>query len=82
MTPTLIVLILEFLLTSNAEIILTIKDDGIGVPKDFNFNQTDSLGLKLVRILTRQLEGDIEINCSQGTSFQLTFSELDYCERL
>ncbi|VEP14374.1 Response regulator receiver sensor signal transduction histidine kinase [Hyella patelloides LEGE 07179] len=73
---------INLLRTDNAEIILTIKDDGMGVPKDFDFNKTDSLGLRLVRILTRQLEGDIEVDFSQGTSFQLTFSELDYCERL
>lgn len=68
--------------TDNSEIILTIKDDGIGVPKDFNFNKTDSLGLRLVRILTRQLEGEIELDYSQGTSFKLTFDELDYSDRL
>ncbi|MEM6612214.1 MAG: response regulator [Cyanobacteria bacterium P01_C01_bin.72] len=68
--------------THDAEIILTIKDDGIGVPESFDFQKTDSLGLRLVRILTRQLEGKIKSDFNQGTSFQLTFSELDYCDRL
>lgn len=68
--------------THDAEIILTIKDDGIGVPEDFDFHKIDSLGLRLVRILTRQLEGELKSDFSQGTSFQLTFSELDYCDRL
>ncbi|MDJ0570653.1 MAG: response regulator [Pleurocapsa sp. MO_192.B19] len=73
---------ISLLRTDDAEIILTIKDDGIGVPEDFNFYKTDSLGLRLVRILTRQLEGEIELDFSQGASFQLTFAELDYCDRL
>ena len=68
--------------THDAGITLTIKDDGVGVPPDFDFRQTDSLGLKLVRILTRQLEGKLECSFSQGTSFQVTFAELDYCDRL
>ena len=73
---------IDLLCTDENEVVLTIKDDGVGVPKDFSFNKTDSLGLRLVRILTRQLEGDIELDFSQGTSFQLTFSELNYSDRL
>lgn len=68
--------------TDDNEIILTIKDNGIGVPENFNFNKTDSLGLRLVRILTRQLEGNLEIDVNQGTSFKLTFSELEYSDRI
>ncbi|MEL7419443.1 MAG: response regulator [Cyanobacteria bacterium J06555_3] len=68
--------------TNNAEIVLVIKDDGVGVPPDFDFNNSNSLGLKLVRILTRQIEGEIELDFTQGTSYKITFSELDYCDRL
>ncbi|MEO0928770.1 MAG: ATP-binding protein, partial [Cyanobacteria bacterium J06643_13] len=68
--------------TNNAEIVLIIKDDGVGVPPDFDFNNSNSLGLKLVRILTRQIEGEIELDFTQGTSYKITFSELDYCDRL
>ena len=64
------------------DIILTIKDDGIGVPPDFDFYETESLGLRLVRILTRQLEGEIELDLEEGTCFKITFSELNYSDRL
>ncbi len=64
------------------DIILTIKDDGIGVPPDFDFYETESLGLRLVRILTRQLEGEIELDLEGGTCFKITFSELNYSDRL
>ncbi|MDJ0589149.1 MAG: response regulator [Pleurocapsa sp. MO_226.B13] len=64
------------------DIILTIKDDGIGVPPDFDFYETESLGLLLVRILTRQLEGEIELDLEGGTCFKITFSELNYSDRL
>lgn len=67
---------------TDSEIVLTIKDDGQGMPSDFNFDQAESLGLRLVKILTRQLEGKLELDLSQGTCFKITFAELDYCDRL
>lgn len=66
----------------NSQILLQIKDDGVGIPKDFDYFNSDSLGLKLVHILTRQIEGEIEIVTTKGTCFTITFSELDYRDRL
>ncbi len=66
----------------NSQIILQVKDDGVGFPEDFDFINADSLGLKLVRILTRQIEGEMKISTNNGTCFTITFSELDYCDRL
>lgn len=65
-----------------SEIVLMIKDDGRGVPPDFDFHETESLGLRLVRILTRQLEGEIELDLENNTCFRITFSELNYSDRL
>lgn len=65
----------------HCDIILTIKDDGIGLAADFDFERSESLGLRLVRILTKQLEGKLEIQHTEGTCFKLTFSELNYCDR-
>ncbi len=67
---------------SDSEIALTIKDDGRGMPSNFDFDEAESLGLRLVKILTRQLEGKLELDLSQGTCFKITFAELDYCDRL
>ncbi len=66
----------------NMQIVLKVQDDGVGVPQDFDFRNTESLGLKLVCILTKQIEGKIELSTSDGTCFTITFSELDYCDRL
>lgn len=63
-------------------ITLQIRDDGIGIPDDIDFFNSDSLGLKLVRILTRQLEGELNVKRDQGTCFTIQFSELDYCDRI
>ena len=67
---------------ANANIVLSIRDDGVGLAQDFDFHQTNSLGLRLVRLLTRQLEGEVEVDITQSTCFKFTFSELNYSDRL
>ncbi|MBF0542311.1 MAG: PAS domain S-box protein [Nitrospirae bacterium] len=54
--------------------ILYIGDNGIGLPKDIDFSKTKSLGLHLINILsTKQLDGQIEIERTNGTMFKITF---------
>ena len=66
----------------NGNLLLTIADDGVGISPEFDFYETESLGLRLVRILTRQLEGDLEFKSEGGTYFKITFNELNYRDRL
>jgi PAS domain S-box-containing protein len=56
------------------EITLIISDNGIGLPKDFDFQNPETLGLQLVNNLVEQLEGTIEINGNNGTEFKITFT--------
>lgn len=60
---------------------LIIMDDGIGLSKDFELKNIDSLGLQLVNSLIHQLEGEMEIDHNQGTKFIITFKESDYKKR-
>ena len=60
---------------------LTIKDNGIGLPKGLDLNNLESLGLLLVKILTEQIEGELIINTSNGTEFKIFFKELSYKKR-
>jgi len=56
--------------------ILTVSDNGIGFPKDFDFEKSSAVGLKLVRLWTvQQLKGSFNINLQQkiGTSFNIIF---------
>jgi PAS domain S-box-containing protein len=52
---------------------LIIKDNGIGLPNDFNINKAKSLGLNLVYGLVKQINATIEINSQQGTEFKICF---------
>lgn len=61
---------------------LVIRDDGIGLPENFDFNKLDSLGLLLVKNLTDQIDGDLTINVTTGTEFIINFEELEYKTRI
>jgi PAS domain S-box-containing protein len=55
----------------------TVKDNGIGFPKDIDFKKTDSLGLQIVTNLTDQIDGKIELNINNGTEFKINFKEVE-----
>ena len=58
----------------NGLIQLSISDDGIGIPKDMDIRNTESLGLKLVTGLAEgQLHGELILNKEKGTEFQINF---------
>jgi PAS domain S-box-containing protein len=60
---------------TNDSISISVVDNGIGLPEDFDFQKLDTLGLQLVRTLTTQLNGRIEINSQKGTAFKLHLFE-------
>ncbi len=68
--------------SKNEKLELKIGDDGIGLPKELDFKDTDSLGLQLVNSLVGQIDGKINLDCSHGTEFTIIFSELKYKKRL
>lgn len=64
------------------EYVLTISDDGIGLPEDIDLKNTATLGLRLVYNLINQLEGSIELNKTNGALFKIAFSKLKYKKRI
>ena len=57
--------------------ILSIADNGIGLPNNFDFKNTASLGLQLVTSLVDQLDGSITLNKTRGTIFKITFKNVN-----
>ena len=53
---------------------LTVADDGVGLPADFDAKNQKSLGLQLVTMLTKQLDGTLAIESSGGTSVHIIFN--------
>ncbi len=58
---------------SNQRFSMTVEDNGIGMPADFDPATAASLGLKLVRILARQIKADWKYTQGGGTAFTLFF---------
>lgn len=56
---------------------IEVKDNGIGLPKDFKYEESNSLGMQLVYSLVDQLEGELVINYDKGTSFLVKFDEIN-----
>lgn len=54
---------------------LCVKDTGKGLDTNLDIDKTKSLGLKLVRTLTRQINGQLTIVPNPGASFEIAFSE-------
>jgi two-component sensor histidine kinase len=65
------------------ELEIIVSNDGVSFPKDLDFRNTESLGLRLVTNLSEnQLHGKIELNRSKGTAFQIRFKGIKYKKRM
>lgn len=58
-------------------ILLTIGDDGPGLPSEIGLWSTKTLGLRLVRTLVRQIDGELEVAGPPGAEFRIRFSSSD-----
>ncbi|MBD2448366.1 PAS domain S-box protein [Nostoc sp. FACHB-152] len=58
---------------SQQQSIITVSDNGIGLPPNFDFKNTASLGWQLVDALIYQISGDINIVSNNGVKFQIIF---------
>lgn len=56
----------------NNKLTLCFSDNGIGLPDDYE--KKDSLGITLIKSLTKQLEADLEISNNNGSKFEITFT--------
>jgi len=51
---------------------LEVADDGPGFPADFDAGKTDSLGMKLVYMITRQMKGTFELCAGPGSRIRIS----------
>jgi PAS domain S-box-containing protein len=66
---------------SDGNLVLIFRDNGRGLPLNFDLEQSQTLGLQLVKDLTEQLRGQIKIESgSRGTQFTLTLSRIKSIE--
>jgi len=57
------------------QIELVYSDNGIGIPENFDWKNTKSMGLNLIKILSEnQLDGTIDMESNNGTKFTIKFN--------
>jgi len=61
------------IVNENNKIKIMVADNGVGLPKNFDIENIDSLGLQIVAALVGQLNGEIFFNKTNGTKIIITF---------
>lgn len=64
---------IQFSKQCESNYMLTVEDDGNGLPDDFSLHNTGSLGLILVDALIQQLHGQLKIENKNGSRFEIIF---------
>jgi two-component system, sensor histidine kinase PdtaS len=49
------------------KITLSVSDDGVGLPEELDPKTHDGIGLSLVRMLTKQIDGELTLKREKGT---------------
>ncbi len=68
------VILITFKPVNDEQYELTVEDDGIGLGKDIDANSNATLGIHLVAMLTKQIDGSIDIERDNGTKFLIRFN--------
>jgi PAS domain S-box-containing protein len=58
-------------------LIITVQDDGIGIPAGMDWINAETLGMRLVNSLVDQIDGKIDCRTDGGTMFIITFHPKD-----
>lgn len=56
---------------------IKVEDNGVGLPKDFDYENTNTLGLQLVLTLVEQLDGNLKLDSEDGTKYFITFTRIN-----
>ncbi|MBE9531448.1 MAG: HAMP domain-containing protein [Proteobacteria bacterium] len=68
---------IEFLKGATGSSTFSIKDNGSGMPEGFSIVDTDSLGLRIVELMVKQLDAKMELISDNGTEFTITLPRIN-----
>jgi PAS domain S-box-containing protein len=63
------------LFEKNDNVNLIVQDNGLGLPNEINYRDTDSLGLQLVMTLVEQVGGEISLDNKRGAKYTIIFKK-------
>jgi two-component sensor histidine kinase len=61
----------QFMRMESGQLSLSCQDNGVGIPESFDWKHSSSLGLRIIQLLTEQLDGQLTLDRSRGTKFEL-----------
>jgi len=67
------IITLDLSVNDENEIVINYKDNGKGIPVDFDINNSLSLGMMLIKQSVIQLDGNYEISNNNGMDFKMRF---------
>lgn len=53
---------------------LAVTDNGVGLPENLELESSPRLGLRLIKMLARQIDGELSIEHNEGTCIAITFA--------
>lgn len=62
---------------NDAKLLLIFSDNGVGLSKDFDILNTETLGFQLVITLVEQLEATIKLDRARGTEFRIELNNVN-----
>ncbi len=67
--------LIDFSVTVNGKrAVMTIEDNGLGLPESFDIKNSNGFGMQLVSMLSEQIGGDLSVESGNGTRVTLGFT--------
>jgi two-component sensor histidine kinase len=66
-------IVIQALLSAPETILLSVSDNGRGLSSNFNLSETSSLGMEMMKALSKQLGGSFQIKSNQGVLVGVEF---------
>lgn len=60
-------------------VVLSVRDNGVGIPEELDITHCETLGLQIVFLLTRQLYGTVNVRNDGGALFAIRFPSKASC---
>jgi len=69
-------IMIQLTILNNLDMVFKVKDNGIGMPADLDPLKSSSMGMVLIKGLSKQLAGTLNIVSIEGTMIKVTFKKI------
>lgn len=65
--------VIELKETGDGRVTLAVSDRGVGMPEGLDWENSGSIGMPIVALLTKQISGSLTVHSNQGTQIKIEF---------